>query len=60
MLTKVKAVLLPSVEMVGDSDRATGAVRLANGPVLIESLGPVNRRLVHALGAEDVVGAAIT
>ncbi len=35
------------------------AVLLANGPELVEGGGPFDRRLVHALGAVDVVGAAV-
>lgn len=53
------SMALPRVEVVSGVDRSAGAVALANGPVLVEGSGSLDRRRVHALGPVDVVGAAI-
>ena len=45
--------------MVRSRDRAARAVRLADGPVLVEGSGSLDRGRVHASALVDVVGRAI-
>jgi hypothetical protein len=53
------AMALPRVEVVRSGDCATGAMALADGPVLVEGGGSLDRRRVHALRPVDVVRAAV-
>lgn len=57
--SELKTRLPPGVEVVLDSDGAADALLLAHGPELVESRGAVDRGLVDALGAVDVVHAAV-
>lgn len=57
--TELHAGLRPGIEVGADIDAALGAVLLADGPVLLEGLGAVNRGGVGAGGLEDLVGAAV-
>ena len=56
---KVEAVARPGVEVILHVDRAADAPVLADGPVLLESPGAVDRGLVGAGRDVDVVDAAI-
>ena len=56
--THVQTELLPRVEVVRSRDRAARAVRLADGPVLVEGSGALDRRLVDTRRLVDVVGRA--
>ncbi|KAI6754144.1 hypothetical protein HG530_013320 [Fusarium avenaceum] len=57
--TELHAGLRPGIEVGADIDAALGAVLLADGPVLLEGLGAVDRGGVGASGLEDLVGAAV-
>ena len=57
--SEVHAVARPGVEVVLHVDGAADALVLANRPVLLESPGAVNGRLVVAGGDVDVVGVAV-
>jgi len=63
LVVELRAKLHPSssprVEVVPDRDGPTAAVRLADGPVLVERRGADDRGLVHALRLEDVVNGAV-
>jgi hypothetical protein len=59
VLSKVKPELGPGVEMVLHVDRTTDTLALADRPVLLESAGTVDRRLVGAGRDVDVVGATV-
>ena len=50
---------LPSVEVRCGVDGAARAVRLADGPVLVEGRGALDRRLVDTRRLVDVVGRAV-
>lgn len=54
-----EAVVLPSIEVVGDGDGSAGALALADGEVLAESAGALNGRLVDLRVLADLVGAAV-
>lgn len=49
----------PGVEVVLDGDAAADTVVLADGPVLVEGRGALNRRRVHTSGLVNLVGAAV-
>lgn len=57
--SEVEAVARPGVEMVLHVDRAADTLVLANRPVLLESPGAIDGRLVDTGGDVDVVGAAV-
>lgn len=56
---EVHAVAGPRVEVVGHGDGSTGALLLADAPVLVERAGAVDGWLVHTCCFVDVVGSAI-
>lgn len=56
---ELHAGLRPGIEVGADIDATLGAVLLADGPVLLEGLGAVDRGGVGASGLEDLVGAAV-
>ena len=60
MRAQVKAVARPGVEVVLHVDGAADTSVLADGPVLLESPGAVDRRLVGAGRDVDVVDATIS
>ena len=57
--TEVEAVARPGVEVVLHVDRAANTPVLADGPVLLESPGAVDRGLVGTGRDVDVVDAAV-
>jgi hypothetical protein len=57
--TEVEAVARPGVEVVLHVDRAANTPVLADGPVLLESPGAVDRGLVGTGRDVDVVNAAV-
>ena len=59
VLAEVHAVLGPGVEVVLHVDGAADALGGADGPVLLEGPGAVDRGLVGAGRDVDVVGAAV-
>lgn len=59
MRAQGQAACLPGVEVVGDGYCSAGAVRAANGPVLVESRGTLDGGLVDTLGTVDVVGGSV-
>ena len=59
MRAQGQAEAVPGVEVVGDGDRAAGALALPDAPVLVERRGADDGGLVDPLGAVDVVGAAV-
>jgi hypothetical protein len=59
VLAEVEAIALPRVEMGAGVDGTARTVGLTDGPVLVERGRADDRRLVDALGAEDVVRRAI-
>lgn len=59
MSTQGQTGLSPSIEVVLDGDAATDTVVLADGPVLVEGRGALNRRRVHTSGLVNLVGAAV-
>lgn len=54
-----EAVVLPSIEVVGDVDRPASALVLADGEVLAESAGTLDGRLVDLSVLADLVGRAV-
>lgn len=46
---------IPRIEMIGSIDAASGALRGADGPVLLKGRSALNRGLVGAGGLVDVV-----
>jgi hypothetical protein len=59
VLAQVEAVASPSLEVVVHVDGATDTPVLADGPVLLESPGAVDRGLVGTGRDVDVVDAAV-
>jgi hypothetical protein len=59
VLAQVEAVASPSLEVVVHVDGATDTPVLANGPVLLEGPGAVDRGLVGTGRDVDVVDAAV-
>lgn len=59
VLSKVQANAGPGVEVVLHGDGASDALGGADGPVLLEGPGTVDRGLVVASGDVDVVGTAV-
>lgn len=59
MLAQLQTSLGPRIEVVAHSDGTTGALLLADRPVLVEGLGAVDGRLVVAGSLVDVVGGAV-
>lgn len=59
MGAELEAGLLPGVEVVLHGDGASDALLLADGPELVKGGGAVDGRLVDALRAVHVVGAAV-
>ena len=57
---QVETVAGPRLEVVVHIDRAADTPVLANGPVLLEGPGAVDRRLVDAGRDVDVVDAAVS
>lgn len=58
-VTGSQAKLLPTVEVVGHVDGASGAVLATDGPVLLEAGGAVDLRNVVVVQAVDVVDTAV-
>jgi len=46
---------IPRIEMIGSIDAASGALRSADGPVLLKGRSALNRGFVGAGGLVDVV-----
>ena len=59
MRSQLETRTLPRLEVSIHIDAAPSALVDANRPVLVKGRGALDGRLVHALGAVDVVGAAI-
>lgn len=51
--------LRPSVEVGDHIDGSSSSLLLANGPVLVECCGAIDRWLINTLSAVQVVGAAV-
>lgn len=59
VVTQLHTLLGPSIEMVSSSDSTTNTLLRPDRPVLRESLGAVDGRLVDAGAGVDVVSAAV-
>ena len=59
MLAQLETGTGPGVEVVAHGDGTTGALLLADRPVLVEGGGAIDGRLVVAGGLVDVVGGAV-
>ena len=60
MRAEVHTVRSPGAEVVGSGDGTAGALVLANGPVLIESGGANDRRLVDLRVLVDIIVRTVT
>ena len=64
MITQIQSLARPEIHVVGKGDSAGNIAeaffRVSHAEVLVESLGAIDRRLLHTLTATHVVGRAIT
>ena len=59
MRTQLLPILGPSVKVVLGGDRSADALRLPNGPELLEGRSAVDRGLVCTGGLENIIGSAV-
>src|SRR5688572_12954565 len=59
MVAEVHAVRGPRIEVIAGGDRSTDPPLLTHAPVLVERARAFDGRLVDALRAIDVIGAAV-